>query len=70
LTVRRTDLERKFSSQQEANDYFIILIIDAYLKALLCDFTGKINMKRLKKRIPKAKHQWMTKRNRRRSVVL
>lgn len=66
LTVSRIELERKFSSEQEANDYFILTIIDAYLKAILRDITGNINISRLKRRIPEVKYQWMIKRDRRR----
>lgn len=41
----------------------MIIIIDAYLKALLCDFTGNSNISRLNSRNPKVKHQWMKQRD-------
>jgi hypothetical protein len=63
VKVSQMELERKFSSQQKANDYFMIIIIDAYLKALLCDFTGNSNISRLNSRNPKVKHQWMKQRD-------
>jgi hypothetical protein len=66
LAVSQIELERKFSSEQEENDYFILTIINAYLEALLRDITGNINISRLKRRIPEVKHEWMIKRDRRR----
>jgi len=66
LTETPPELERKFRCEQEANDYFIIILIDAYLKALLRDLTGSISISILKKKIPEAKKEWRRKRDRRR----
>ena len=66
MTETPPELERKFRCEQEANDYFIIILIDAYLKALLRDLTGSISISILKKKIPEAKKEWRRKRDRRR----
>ena len=67
LTTGTHDLQTRFSSELYANDYFIDVVIKAYLTVMLHDFrSNRRKVARLKRKIPQAKRQWLRKRDLRR----
>jgi hypothetical protein len=57
-------LQSKFASKIDANDYFIVVVIDAYLTTTLHAFTSNARKSaRLKRKTWQAKPQWMRKRD-------
>ena len=61
-------LRDHFSSESHANDYFITVIIDAYLTTILHEFKNPRKSRRLKRKIPTARRKWLVKRDLRRQA--
>jgi hypothetical protein len=60
-------LQGRFLSEDDANDYFILVVIDGYLLIALHGFKkNKGKRAKLKRKVPAAKRQWMISRDYRR----
>ena len=67
LSISTRDLNNRFSSEMDANDYFIDVIINSYLMTALHAFRSNARkVARLKRKTRQAKLQWMRKRDLRR----
>ena len=53
-------------SESDANDYFIRVINDAYLTTIIHGFKNQRKGRRLKWKIPAARHKWLVKSDQRR----
>ena len=60
-------LQCLFTSEVDANDYFILSVIDAYVMTALHGFkNNRKKLSKLKRKIPEAKRQWKIKQHARR----
>jgi hypothetical protein len=67
LSISTRDLNNRFLSEMDANDYFVDVVINSYLMTALHAFRSNARkVARLKRKTRQAKLQWMREQNQRR----